>query len=467
MSICKVTVAINNDNDNIIEYSSLESIPHYNSVFITHLSISNGNLQNFTYYLPNLKYFKCSGCKLVSISYYPNLETLDISNNQVTELPSNLTSLKTLVCIKNKLPVIPDYPNLEELYTNNNLLENIGEYPKLKYLSCKRNNLKKIGKYPLLETLYCEFNQISVIYDRYPNLQNLRCHYNKLTNIPYFERLVELYCQNNNISVIHRYPNLLSLYCSYNVISEIPEMPTIKYLVCDHNRLTKLPNLVEWPSLVEVQYLGNEIVYIPPNITRFLNNLRLRRTNRNHMKVYDDSQNVHNHQIQESIRESTKLIIQDKPQIDSDIMFQEIVTSTMLTEECKKALIEFSQDKEVHCALGITFAELLLSVWSIIRTHHHSQEICTVLNTEMTDSICKCFTGRMSRLINCLNGFDERVKVEMPLNEQIANVIILIEKQLNETDKYTVELHKELVTKELLSRGFSLDEINLWVEHIE
>jgi hypothetical protein len=347
------------------------------------------------------------------------------------------------------------------------LLKSIGKYPKLKYLSCKRNNLKKIGKYTLLERLYCEFNDISVIYDRYPNLQNLRCHYNKLTKIPYFERLVELYCQNNNISNIHQYPNLLSLYCSYNVISEIPEMPTIKYLVCDNNRLTKLPNLVDWHSLVEVEYRNNEIVYIPPDVTRFLNNLRLHRRDRERMGVYDDSQNVHNHQIQESIRESTKLIIQDKPQIDSDTMFQEILSSSILTEESKKALIEFSQDKEVHSVLGITFAELLLSVWSIIRTHTHTQEICRILSTEMTDSICKCFTGRMSRLINCLNGFDERVKVEMPLNEQIANVIILIEKKLKETEQYTVALHKELVTKELLSRGGNLEEISLWIEHIE
>ena len=391
---------------------------------------------------------------------------MKVSNNQLAELPRNLTCLKTLECINNKLTSIPDYPNLEELYTANNLLKKIGEYPKLKYLLCKRNNLTEIGKYPLLEVLNCEYNNISVIYDRYPNLQNLSCHYNNLTSIPYFERLVELYCQNNNISVIHQYPNLLSLYCGNNVIQEIPEMPTLKYLLCSNNRLTRLPNISDWRSLVEVEYAGNEILYIPPNITRFLNNLRHRRRNREHMKIYDDSQNVHNHQIQESIRESTRLIIQDKPTIDSDTMFQEIVTSTSLTEECKKALVEFSQDMEIHSALDITFGELLLSVWSLIRTHPNSQEICTILNTEMTDSICKCFTGRMSRLINCLNGFDERVKVEMPINEQIANVIILIEKQLNEKGQYTVELHKELVTKELLSRGFNQKEISLWVEHI-
>ena len=47
----------------------------------------------------------------------------------------------------------------------------------------------------------------------------------------------------------------------------------------------------------------------------------------------------------------------------------------------------------------------------------------------MSDSLCKCFTGRMSRLINCLNGFDELVQINISENEQIGQIIILVREQ--------------------------------------
>ena len=44
----------------------------------------------------------------------------------------------------------------------------------------------------------------------------------------------------------------------------------------------------------------------------------------------------------------------------------------------------------------------------------------------MNNSICKCFTGRISRLINCLNGYDQRVEIRISQNDEISNIIILI-----------------------------------------
>ena len=42
---------------------------------------------------------------------------------------------------------------------------------------------------------------------------------------------------------------------------------------------------------------------------------------------------------------------------------------------------------------------------------------------------------------------------------------MLIRDQLG--SEYTVEKHKELVLKELLKRGFSSDEIDIWIDSIE
>ncbi len=67
---------------------------------------------------------------------------------------------------------------------------------------------------------------------------------------------------------------------------------------------------------------------------------------------------------------------------------------------------------------------MLQSAWIVIKNHKDSEEIKKILNTEMSDSICKCFTGRLSRLINTLNGFDERVIIKISDNDSIGNIIV-------------------------------------------
>ena len=57
----------------------------------------------------------------------------------------------------------------------------------------------------------------------------------------------------------------------------------------------------------------------------------------------------------------------------------------------------------------------------------------------------------MSRLINCLNGFDERVTVTISDTEQIAYVISIVRKELEEAGEYSVEKHRDLVQKELIN----------------
>jgi cell division protein FtsI/penicillin-binding protein 2 len=57
-----------------------------------------------------------------------------------------------------------------------------------------------------------------------------------------------------------------------------------------------------------------------------------------------------------------------------------------------------------------------------------------------------CFTGRISRLLNCLTGIDPLVHVHIVnLNDMFINV----GKQLIKEDKYTTEAHQSQFEKEL------------------
>jgi hypothetical protein len=100
-----------------------------------------------------------------------------------------------------------------------------------------------------------------------------------------------------------------------------------------------------------------------------------------------------------------------------------------------------------------------------IHENSHRDEIKLILNSEMKDDECKCFTGRISRLINCLNRFDPEIVINISDSEQISQIIILIRKQLGEL--YTVEKHKELVRHELEERHFDKHKIDEWIESIE
>jgi hypothetical protein len=90
-----------------------------------------------------------------------------------------------------------------------------------------------------------------------------------------------------------------------------------------------------------------------------------------------------------------------------------------------------------------------------------------VLNIEMDESVCKCFTGRISRLVNCLNGFDPLVSINVSESEQISQIIILIRNQLYQTNSYSIIVHKQLVEERLKELNYSNDMIDVWIQNIE
>ncbi len=130
---------------------------------------------------------------------------------------------------------------------------------------------------------------------------------------------------------------------------------------------------------------------------------------------------------------------------------------SILTDFTKQSLVEYSEDIDLICELNLSFLDVLVAVWNRIAVNKNSTEIKMILNQEMKDSECKCFTGRISRLVNCLSTFDELVEIGISEAEQIGNVITVISKRLTIEKRYTIELHKELVSSELIERGYTSD----------
>ena len=341
---------------------------------------------------------------------------------------------------------------------------NIAKYPNL-------IEIQQLSDYDSIVYINCSYNQLTSLPSTLPeSLQTLDCSNNNLTSLPSSlpESLIGLYCSDNDItSLPSSLPaSLQTLYCSYNKLTELPsKLPeSLQELECSGNKLTSLPiNLHELRNLTYCIYNNNEIEYIPPQTTRFLN--RLKNTGMTQPKLYNDRQNVHDHQIQESIRNSIYCVIKEKPSITIEEMNEEIVSNEVLTEVTKRLLLEYCGDDSIHGVMGITFKELLLAVWSIIRENKEGNEIIGIMNTEMADADCKCFTGKMSRLINCLNGYDDRVVITMAENDQIGNIIIIEKEKMGE--EYDVEKHKDNVRLAMEERGYKKETIEEWIGYIE
>ena len=90
------------------------------------------------------------------------------------------------------------------------------------------------------------------------------------------------------------------------------------------------------------------------------------------------------------------------------------------------------------------------------------------MNEEMLDGLCMCYTGRISRLVNCLNGFYDDVIVRIGSNEQIGNIVIITKQELERSDSgYTIEKHRNLVRVRLVDLDYDTDTIEEWLSFID
>jgi hypothetical protein len=55
-----------------------------------------------------------------------------------------------------------------------------------------------------------------------------------------------------------------------------------------------------------------------------------------------------------------------------------------------------------------------------------------------------CFTGRISRLVNCLSGFDDIINIGISDSEQLGIIISVVKNHLLDTGTYTLELHRSI-----------------------
>jgi Leucine-rich repeat (LRR) protein len=250
-------------------------------------------------------------------------------------------------------------------------------------------------------------------------------------------KLTKLIVANNKLIAIpkeiSKLTNLTYLSISVNNLTTLPleicNLIQLTDLDIYHNKLTILPlEIIQLSNLQRFYYTGNMIEnLLNPIIQRFIQ--RFNKIDR--YTIYNDTQNIHSSSIQQSIKDSIFNLMKN---YNSEYVLS-YLDNNILTEETKKALIEYSNCTDVHTIMNINFEELLKAVFIEIDNFNtvDQDNILKIMNQEMVDSICKCFTGRLSRIINCLSGFSDKVSIKISNNEEISNIIITLKNTIIKT----------------------------------
>jgi Leucine-rich repeat (LRR) protein len=442
----------------------------------------------------------CNDANLVEIpeeiSRFRALKELNCMNNNLVFLPETLAELENLeelYITNNKLMILPDeigkLKKLHRIDAAYNMLdtlpESFAELEGLRFLNFVHNNFKQIPR-PLtrlstLEKLFINHNYIKTVPEEIAGmtaLQILNLSANRIwktlpAGLGTLGNLEILYLENNCIQALPEdiggWTRLKELHLQENQISVMP--PTIgrctalATLNISSNAFSTLPmELTQCARLEDFQREDNELD-IPAPIERFLNR-NLRRNTRNYGAVYRDGQNVHASSIQASIKDSLLHLMNDPYSATKDEVVAAIIESHHVQK--KEILIGYiNDDRETHSTLYCTFFEAFMKVWGRIvncTDEERRGELFKRLNEELAEGECMCFTGRLSRLVNVLNGFYDDIRIEISTNEQIANVILVLRQQhgLKSEDDMT-DAVKEAIRKELEERGYEADIIEVWL----
>lgn len=373
-----------------------------------------------------------------------NLQHLYLQDNKIIVIPKeigSLTKLQTLNLENNEIIGIPD---------------EIGMLTNLEYLNFSQNNISfvptTIGMLQNLNDLYLDHNKINNFTSNICDLRELQIlnlSSNQITNIP------------NNINNL---VNLQELFIHNNFITTIPVelcmLQNVDELSIENNIIRELPiEIVNLENLVYFGYRSNPIDnLLNPLLQRFLQRFNTN-TKYNH-NIFNDSQNIHSSSIQQCTKDSMYKLLQQL----KNVYEYDYINDDILTEQCKEALVEYSEDDSVHSQLECNFKDILMAVFYEISNLTPDMQLLAKqrLNDEMLDSECKCFTGRITRLVNSLSGISNKVVIKISDSEEIGNIISVARTKFED-----VEEIKEYTMKELKDRGYSDDIIKEWIEYIE
>ena len=391
------------------------------------------------------------------ISNWTLIENLDIGQTGVTDIAflAPCTKLKRLDISDNGIGTISCL-----------------QAPCLISLGVKHTNITAVPfeRFPLLESLYASECRIEDwhclrLCPKLVDLDAQQCGLRTMDSI-HAPNLSCAYLSQNSLTSFpfERFPLLRKFNASHNNFTNldgIPSCPKIRTLNIEHNQITDFSPICHLPKLEYLHTANNPAPNQDPRTTRILQRFALEATRANirARNIYSNSQNVHDSSIQLSVKKSVENLLKD-PIVTYN---PESVINSGLPADTVTTIINYCSCEAIHSDHDLTYAELFAYVWARIQKHEARLELYKILADQISDSECKCFTGRFNRTLSVLVGFYDDIFINISDSSRISAIVIAIGSKL---DPYTAAQHVSDATKALTEAGYSMSDIQPWLEAI-
>jgi len=141
-----------------------------------------------------------------------------------------------------------------------------------------------------------------------------------------------------------------------------------------------------------------------------------------------------------------------------------VVRRQVLSKEAKNLLLKYCESTDVHLELNVTYKQIAECIFGWLSRQNTEvwNEVIKILDVELLSSKDKCFSGRLSRLISCLDGFHPGVRISIATSDQISNRVL---SSMNKGKEQGLEVEEILVNvlRELKELELSESQINEWM----
>lgn len=181
--------------------------------------------------------------------------------------------------------------------------------------------------------------------------------------------------------------------------------------------------------------------------------------------VYDDSQNVHDARVNESVLTASHRLIELFSETDFDR--KEILETLQdIDQSCTDVVndvidrIEIDTARFSHGDDRFSLYNVFSNLWVFITRHKQQDDLKTRLLEELNEMHSYCSTGHLSRLINVIQGYTEDPKLCIKISEQSqikAVVSVILEKILSNAPEDVMD---SMIGDQTLFAQFIVNEVN-------
>jgi hypothetical protein len=163
-----------------------------------------------------------------------------------------------------------------------------------------------------------------------------------------------------------------------------------------------------------------------------------------------DRQSVHRSSVQNATHKAVlALIARPIPEgldslFEAVSVFQHPNAIRWADEESRElAITELTNDYFNIEAFSIRYGVVFDHVWAYIREHEHRATLQTRLAQEVCEGYRMCSNGKMARLVNVLQGFDETLETEAPKEAFQARIALLMKQPMHTREASARALFEE------------------------